>query len=265
MKKLCKSVFFFFIVLSYISVRAENDLIESVKNYDIATYSYDLDDECYTYDDPFEKINRPLLYFNGALDYVILRPISMAYQKALPSQLRQVIGNFIDNLTIPFSILNNLLQLNFEDATKNLCVFSINSTYGLGGLFDVTSIRGLKHKKQTFGDTLSLYGVAPGPYLMVPFFGPTNTRDLMDIVFKGHIDPMPYDLMPKYVTKPRPYVKMVHDRSILLGKGEEIISKSADPYVAVKSLAYQKRENAIKYKGKRPRCDPGFYKFMRTK
>ena len=247
-----------YMILSYIPISAQDNFVISSEENKVS-YSYDLDDECYTYDDPFEKTNRPLLYFNGALDYIILHPVASSYKKVVPSQLRTIVGNFVDNLTIPFSIVNNMLQLNFVDASKNFCVFTINSVWGVGGLFDVTSIKGLKHNKQTFGDTLAQYGVAPGPYLMVPFFGPTNTRDLMDILFKGHVDPMPYGILPKYVAKLRPYVKMVHDRSLAIGKGEEIISKSADPYSAVKSVTYQKRESVIRYNGKRSKCNPSFY------
>jgi phospholipid-binding lipoprotein MlaA len=219
---------------------------------------YDMDDTdvCYSYDDPFEKINRPLFYFNGALDYIILKPVATVYKKALPSKLRTVIGNFVDNLTIPFSIVNNLLQLKFRDAGSNLCVFAINSVWGVGGLFDLVGDSGLKHNKQGFGDTLSYYGVAPGPYLMVPFIGPSNARDLMDILFKGHINPISYT--PSYI-KTTTYVKIVHDRSAVLG-GEDIITKAADPYIAFRSVQYQQRESKILYKGKKPKCDPAFYK-----
>jgi phospholipid-binding lipoprotein MlaA len=222
---------------------------------------YDMDDEnaCYSYDDPFEKINRPFFYVNGALDYIILRPVATAYKKVLPSKLRGVIGNFVDNLTIPFSIINNILQFEFKEAGSNLCVFAINSVWGLGGIVDIVGDSGLKHKKQGFGDTLAHYGVAPGPYLMVPFFGPSNARDLMDILFKGYIEPVGY-VAPKALRTTRSLVKLVHDRSLVIGNGEDLITKSADPYVAFRSLQYQQRESSVKYIGKRPKCDPAFYK-----
>ena len=221
---------------------------------------YDVDDMdvCYSYDDPLEKINRPLFYFNGALDYIALKPVAIAYQKVIPSKIRNIIGNFVDNLTIPFSIVNNLLQLRLRDAGSNLCIFAINSVWGLGGLFDIVGDSGLRHNKQGFGDTLSYYGVAPGPYLMVPFFGPSNIRDLMDILFKGYIDPINYTV-PAYVKIPKTYIKLVHDRSAVLG-GEDIVTKAADPYVAFRSLQYQKRESKMLYRGMGPKCNASFYK-----
>ena len=128
--------------------------------------------------DPFENINRTFFDINEKVDNVALKPIALTYSKT-PEPVKNGITNFFRNLKEIDNTLNQVLQGKPKYAINDFSRFIINSTIGIGGILDPASSMGLERHDKDFGQTLGLWGVSPGPYLMIPFLGPTTTRDLL--------------------------------------------------------------------------------------
>lgn len=131
--------------------------------------------------DPYENMNREILDFNLSSDKYVLKPIAKGYSK-IPSPIRNGIGNALSNLREPYTILNDLLQGKFRKAGRDTGRFVINSTLGLLGLADVATEMDLPRQREDFGQTLAVWGVPSGPYLVLPFLGPSNLRDAFGLV-----------------------------------------------------------------------------------
>jgi phospholipid-binding lipoprotein MlaA len=127
--------------------------------------------------DPLEPMNRVVFHANDVVDTRVIRPLADGYRRIVPEAVRDAIRACLDNLQEPRIFVNNVLQLRFEAAAVTLVRFSFNSTFGLAGLFDVASPNGLARQTGDFGQTLYRWGVGSGPYLVLPFFGPSNFRD----------------------------------------------------------------------------------------
>ena len=133
-------------------------------------------------DDPYEESNRKVFEFNNKLDKLFLRPVTDFYDKATPEFAQTSITNFFANLDDIRISINNLLQGNVVESMSDITRFFINSIFGLGGFFDVASEMGLEKHSEDFGQTLGKWGAKPGPYLMLPFLGPSTTRDAFTFV-----------------------------------------------------------------------------------
>ena len=133
-------------------------------------------------DDPYEKSNRKVFEFNNKLDKLFLRPVTDFYDKATPEFAQTSITNFFANLDDIRISINNLLQGNVVESMSDITRFFINSIFGLGGFFDVASEMGLEKHSEDFGQTLGKWGAKPGPYLMLPFLGPSTTRDAFTFI-----------------------------------------------------------------------------------
>ena len=133
-------------------------------------------------DDPYEKSNRKVFEFNNKIDKLFLRPVTDFYDKATPEFAQTSITNFFANLDDIRISINNLLQGNVIESMSDITRFFINSIFGLGGFFDVASEMGLEKHSEDFGQTLGKWGAKPGPYLMLPFLGPSTTRDAFTFV-----------------------------------------------------------------------------------
>ena len=133
-------------------------------------------------DDPYEKSNRKVFEFNNKIDKLFLRPVTDFYDKATPEFAQTSITNFFANLDDIRISINNLLQGNIVESMSDITRFFINSIFGLGGFFDVASEMGLEKHSEDFGQTLGKWGAKPGPYLMLPFLGPSTTRDAFTFV-----------------------------------------------------------------------------------
>jgi phospholipid-binding lipoprotein MlaA len=142
--------------------------------------------------DPLEGFNRAMFGLHQALDKSIYRPVAMGYQHIVPKPVRSGLRNFFGNLTEPVVFLNYLLQFKFGKAAETLARFTINSTLGVGGLFDIAKTKdfNLPHRNNSFGDTLAYYGVGPGPYLFLPLMGPTTLRDVLGGPLDGAVLPL---------------------------------------------------------------------------
>jgi len=128
--------------------------------------------------DPFEPFNRSMHTFNDQLDQKVVEPISSAYGTVTPRQFRKMIGNFVSNLGEPFVAANQLLQGKPVMALSDLGRFTVNSTVGIGGLFNPATEIGLEAHEEDLGQTFAVWGIGTGPYLVLPFIGPTTFRDL---------------------------------------------------------------------------------------
>ncbi|MFA6877371.1 MAG: VacJ family lipoprotein [Fusobacterium sp.] len=128
--------------------------------------------------DKFGPLNRRIYYFNGMFDRYVSYPVISKYEYYTPNLFRRGIENFFSNFREISTGINQFLQLRFYDGMETTFRFVINTTIGIGGLFDPASKIGLLKHKETFGRTLAYYGVGSGPYLVAPFLGPSNVRDL---------------------------------------------------------------------------------------
>ena len=129
--------------------------------------------------DPFEKMNRSTFERNLRFNHSVIYPAAKAYHNVVPEPVRNSIGNFVSNLDEPFVFANDVLQLRLEAAATTVGRFSVNSTVGVGGLFDVATKQKLLQQSGDFGQTLYVWGMRNSPYLVLPVIGPTNVRDLI--------------------------------------------------------------------------------------
>ena len=128
--------------------------------------------------DPYEDFNRQMFAFNDGLDRAVLEPVAHGYRAVTNEPIREGVGNFADNLNEPLTFVNHILQFQIPDAGATFGRFLVNTTVGIGGIFDPASTMGMQRTKEDFGQTLGKWGVQPGPYLVLPFLGSTNPRDL---------------------------------------------------------------------------------------
>lgn len=147
-------------------------------------------DEYKQRNDPLEPMNKGVLSFNMALDKVIVRPITKTYLKVVPEPARKGMTNFLDNLLHPWYAVNALLQGKIDKFGTSLGRFVINSTIGIGGLGDPATKMKIERHKEDLGQTLAVWGIPSGPYLMLPFFGPSNFRDTVGFTGEFFFDPM---------------------------------------------------------------------------
>ena len=199
--------------------------------------------------DPFEKVNRVIHKSNLKADKYILAPTARGYVKVVPQPIRNGIGNFFSNLWEPVTIVNDLLQGKFKAAGKDTGRFVINTTLGFLGFNDVATELNLPKNREDFGQTLAKWGVPAGPYIVLPFFGPSNLRDTAGIVTQSvYMDPVAGLDSPEnlYGTVAR----VIDGRSKLLGI-EEVIEQQADSYIFLREGYRQQRRNQI-YDGNPP-------------
>jgi len=144
----------------------------------------------YVYD-PWEPLNRRIYIFNAVFDEYVFLPVVRAYEFVLPTFAQTGVSNFFKNLTEVNNLMNSLLQFKFEKVFNTIGRIACNTTVGLGGLIDVATHEGANRENEDFGQTLGFYGLKPGPYLVLPIFGPSNLRDTGGLV----VDSVVYSLM----------------------------------------------------------------------
>jgi len=127
--------------------------------------------------DPLEPFNKRVYYYNAIADKYVFNPVAKAYTRVVPEPARDSVNNFFDNIQAPVKFVNAILQGESEMAFEIAGSSLVNTTLGLGGLFNVAKKNKVPQHKRTFGETMAMYGVKRGPFLMIPFFGPTNFRD----------------------------------------------------------------------------------------
>ena len=193
--------------------------------------------------DPLEIRNRSIYAFNENLDAVILEPAADGYDYITPIFLQKGFNNFFDNINYPVTIINQLLQGNIGGSLQDTLRFTINSSIGLLGLFDPASSMGLPEHDEDFGQTLAVWGIKEGPYLMLPFFGPKTLRslagDLTDVFFNPLLNIDDTNLKMK-----ANIINILQDRSDL-STFEEELDNSFDPYQYIKDSYIQNRKYKI--------------------
>ena len=142
--------------------------------------------------DPLEPMNRAIYSFNDGVDTAIFKPLAQGYRAVLPSFVRNGISNFFSNINDVLIALNNLLQGKISNAVSDVGRVLVNTTVGVGGLFDVATNFGLEKHNEDFGQTLGYWGIADGPYLVLPLLGPSNFRDALGRIVDVKTDPVGY-------------------------------------------------------------------------
>lgn len=192
--------------------------------------------------DPWEGFNRPVFMFNSVLDHYTLKPIAEGYQWITPVFVQHGVTNMLNNLGEAKNFGNNVLQLKLNDAGVDLARFGFNSTFGLLGFFDVGSKMGLQHSDQDFGQTLGYWGVPSGPYVVLPFLGPSTVRDATGKVpdYFMSIDNYINDNGVQYGIWG---VDLVDTRVQFLPIDKMIVG---DPYIFIRNAYLENREYKIK-------------------
>ncbi|MGH1456115.1 MAG: MlaA family lipoprotein [Alphaproteobacteria bacterium] len=198
--------------------------------------------------DPFEEQNRRVMAFNKVVDDNVINPVIKGYRYVTPQPARSGIRNFLRNLRSPITLANQILQGDAGGAKNVLLRTVINTTVGVGGLFDVAGYEGIKYEPEDFGQTLAVWGVEPGPYMVVPFIGPSSMRDYTGYFVDGAADPLRWylfniDKMGIYTAKFG--VDYLDIRDSLMDTLVELDQSSIDYYAAVRSAYYQHRKALV--------------------
>jgi phospholipid-binding lipoprotein MlaA len=196
--------------------------------------------------DPWEAFNERMFAFNLGLDRRVVKPAATGWSKAVPQPLRKGIQNALRNLAMPRRVVNNLLQLKIDGAVRELAGFALNSTAGIAGLGDVAKAEGIAPPdEEDAGQTLAVYGVKPGPYLVLPLFPPSTVRDTIGSTVDGLLDPLGL-VMPLAGSIAKRIGGTVNDRSMNLELFEEVEDSVLDLYSGSRNLYLQRRERAIR-------------------
>ncbi len=195
--------------------------------------------------DPLEMLNRGTFALNRGLDFTVIRPAAEFYRIAIPPFGRQRVRNFLNNLRSPVIFANDLLQFEGERAGITLGRFVINSTVGLAGLFDAAVEFGLPPHNEDFGQTLAVWGVGEGPYIMLPLFGPSNVRDAIGMVADLFFDPLNY-LVDTDLLIVRASIRGLDLRAENIETIDELEKSSVDFYAKIRTLYRQYRDNEIR-------------------
>ncbi len=200
--------------------------------------------------DPWESFNRQSFAFNQKFDSIVLRPIAKGYAWAVPQVVRDSIGNVFVNLGEPANILNNSLQGKGEGALVSLFRLMINTTLGVGGLFDVAGTAANQpERSEDFGQTLAVWGVGSGPYFVIPFVGPSSVRDSVGLAAGYFSEPMTY-AENDWIEWGLWGLKVVSLRDQMM-PATDLLKGAVDPYLMAREAYLANRNNAV-YDGNPP-------------
>jgi phospholipid-binding lipoprotein MlaA len=188
-----------------------------------------------------------MFWFNReVLDRYILRPVATGWDFVLPDPVQRGVHNFFDNLAVVRRVVNNGLQLKFTGAATELARFTINSTIGVAGFFDVAKDAfGIEQRDEDTGQTFGVWGAGPGPYLVLPFLPPLTVRDGIGYAFDIAMTPYTY-FIPWWATFAGSITDIVNERSLNLDRFERVAESTVDLYGAVRNAYLQRRAAAIK-------------------
>jgi phospholipid-binding lipoprotein MlaA len=197
--------------------------------------------------DPWEGFNETMFNFNrDVLDRYFLKPVATGWDFLLPDLVQKSVQNFFDNLAVVRRVVNNALQGKATGAATELARFSINSTIGVAGLFDVAKHGfGIEQSDEDTGQTFGVWGIGPGPYLVLPFLPPLTVRDGIGFAFDAAMTPYTY-FIPWYATFAGTGTNVVNERSLNLDRFERVAETTVDLYSAVRNAYLQRRAAAIK-------------------
>ncbi|OOZ41519.1 hypothetical protein BOW52_04490 [Solemya elarraichensis gill symbiont] len=195
--------------------------------------------------DPWVGFNRSMYKFNDGLDKAIIAPAARGYRAVVPKPIRQGVSNFFENLADIIAAINNLLQGKPKEALSDTARVLVNTTLGVGGLFDIASRMKLEKHHEDFGQTLAVWGVKNGPYIVLPILGPSTLRDTTGTIVDVSMHPLStvnedeiiYSTVGLYV---------VDERAELLEASDIMEQAALDPYIFQRDAYYQSRQHAIK-------------------
>lgn len=200
-------------------------------------------------DDPLEGYNRVMFKINDTVDQAVMQPVAMGYRTVVPKPARDCVRNFLHNLHTPVNAGNNLLQGDIQGMASDLSRFIINTTIGIGGLFDVAKDTGLKYRPEDFGQTLGVWGFGPGPYLVLPLLGPSSIRDAVGLAADSYADPVRiylYNTHRKGLYYTRVVLIGIDNREALLDAIYDLRKHSIDYYAATRSAYFQERDAMVR-------------------
>ncbi len=199
--------------------------------------------------DPIEPLNRSIYNFNEGFDRIILKPVATGYKK-LPDPVQAGTHNFFNNLNDVIVVVNDVLQLKVELFTSDAIRLSVNSVFGVLGLIDMATPMGLPKHHESFADTLGYWGVSSGPYIVLPFLGPSSVRDAPSIVVDFFTHPASLITSTSAVVA-LASIRIVEARSELLKTTDIRDQLALDPYIFTRETYYQWRQNRV-YDGNPP-------------
>lgn len=225
---------------------------KSLEDDDFETYETEPAIDIY---DPLEKYNRKIFTFNDVIDKHFIEHIAKFYRQVAPKPIVRSVRNFLANLYSPVSAVNAIFQGNINNGLATFSSFLINSTVGVGGIFDIAGDKNIIYNREDFGQTLGHYGVGSGAYLMLPILGPSSVRDAGGLVFDKSINPIGLNILE--IGNGSDFLSNDYIFSLTLASGidtrenlidiiDDIRKDSFDPYATIRSAYMQKRNNDLK-------------------
>ncbi len=194
-------------------------------------------------EDPFEKINRPIYLFNAGFDTFLLRPVAIGYEFITPRFFRTGVNNFFDNLTYPVTIVNSFLQGKVKQGFQDTGRFGLNTTVGLLGVLDPATSVGWIQNEEDFGQTLSVWGLPQGPYIVIPLLGPSTVSSGLGIIANAEVNPVLQ--WPDSSVRGKLFIAWtIESRQALLGV-DDVVRESFDPYLFIREAYIQNRRFLI--------------------
>ena len=196
--------------------------------------------------DPYENFNRKVFALNTGIDRAVLKPVARGYSNYVPNFVQTTVANFFGNLADVWTAVNNYLQLKPREGTIDAGRVLINSTLGIAGLADVATPLGLPKHEEDFGQTLGVWGVKPGPYVVLPIFGPSTMRDAFGKPVDLYADPLnQFDMATTYEYSARA-LRLTDDRARALPTTDLIEQAALDPYQFLRDAYLQRREARVR-------------------
>jgi phospholipid-binding lipoprotein MlaA len=199
--------------------------------------------------DPIEPVNRAIFKFNETADRYVTKPIAQVYDRVLPSFVRTGVRNFFNNIGDVVVVTNDLLQLKFTNASRDLVRLVSNTVFGGLGLVDVAGMRGLTKRQEDFGQTLAYWGVGSGPYIVLPLLGPSTVRDSLGMVVDSGVDPI-WQIPDVPARNSLTGLNLVDTRANVLPAGK-LLEQQPDRYSFLREAYFQRRRNLV-YDGNPP-------------
>lgn len=198
--------------------------------------------------DPLETYNRAMFQVNDAIDTAVIRPVAWTYKNAVPGHFQYQVDSFLNNLSAPVVFANDVMQGNPDRAFNTFMRFLLNSTFGLAGINDFAAEAGFPRHEEDFGQTLAVWGVDDGPYLVLPILGPSNPRDTVGMVVDSFLDPFNY-LARANSAEMFPWGRRaasgINTRAQFIPHYNNLKEESVDFYATIRSAYRQRRAAEI--------------------
>ncbi len=202
-------------------------------------------------EDPYEELNREIFEFNDSVDQTFIRPVATAYKENVPKNFQDNVTSFLRNLSSPINIANQVLQGDFEGATTDVMRALVNTGFGFFGIADVAQSAGLEYEQEDFGQTMAVWGIDHGPYLVLPLIGPSSLRDHTGNMINSFADPVRiylFNIDEEEWVYARMGASIFEARAQLVEILDDLRENSFDYYAAVRSSYYQRREALVEDK-----------------